>query len=107
MHKVFVKIENGLVTAVNSSAFISGDGWVHIDSGDSDKYHHAQNNYLPKSLMTQGVYQYKLVDGIIVERTLAEMQADIELIPPPPPTDKEVIDDLLSLLIANGVITNV
>ena len=101
MHKGFVKIENGLVTAVNSSVFISGDGRVHIDSGDGDKYHHAQNNYLPKPLMTEnGVYRYKLVSGKAVERTAAEIAADVAKIPPAPPSAEDRIRALEAELAA-------
>ena len=88
MYKVYVKTnETGRITAVNSDAFLPDvDGWTEIDSGDDDRYHHAQGNYLPKPLMTEnGVYRYKLADGEVIERTAAEIQADIAAIPPPPP----------------------
>lgn len=44
---VYVKTDSsGRITAINSSAFLSEtDGWVQIDSGVGDKYHHAQGNY--------------------------------------------------------------
>ena len=65
------------VTAINSSGFADGDGWIQIDEGYGDKYHHAQNNYLDKSIMDEhGIYRYKLVDGKPVERTVEEMDAD-------------------------------
>ena len=85
------------VTAINSSAFISDViGWVQIDSGYGDKYHHAQGNYLPKPLYDdRGVYRYKLVDGKPVERTQEEMDADY--VPPEvKPTDAERISKLES-----------
>ena len=109
-YKVFLKInQDGLVTAVNSDAFLSDtDGWTEIDEGEGDAFHHAQGNYLDKPLMTmQGIYQYKLVEGEIQERTAEEIQADIALIPPPLPTQDEVMEELLALLIQQGVITNV
>ena len=44
---VYVKADsNGVITAINSSAFISGEGWTEIDRGESDRFHHAQGNYL-------------------------------------------------------------
>ena len=76
---VFVKIDSaGRIIDINSDAFLSSlDGWMEIDSGAGDKYHHAQGNYLPKPIMDDyGVYRYKLVDGKPVERTQAEMEAD-------------------------------
>ena len=79
MYKVYVKTDNvGRIIAVNSNAFLSSfDGWIEIDSGTGDKYHHAQGNYLPLPIMDEhGVYRYKLVDGCVVERTQDEMDAD-------------------------------
>lgn len=67
---VFVKVnECGVITAINSSAFISGEGWTEIDRGDGDKYHHAQGNYLEYGIAdAAGIYNYKLVDGVPVLR---------------------------------------
>lgn len=92
MYKVFAKTNNGIITAVNSDAFLSDtDGWALIGEGETDRHHHAQGNYLQKSIMTeQGVYRYKLVAGKVVERTAEEIQADIDAIPPPPPDPLQV-----------------
>lgn len=78
-YKVYIKTnENGVVTAVNSSAFLTDlTGWTEIDEGTGDKYHHAQGNYLPLGLMTDdGIYQYKYTDGELQERTAEEIQAE-------------------------------
>lgn len=74
------------ITAIDSSEFLtSTNGWVLIDEGYGDRYHHAQGNYLPGPLMDErGVYRYKLVDGAVVERTAEEMDADYT--PPISPT---------------------
>ena len=65
--------EAGHVTAINSDAFVSGEGWTQIDEGEGDRYRHAQNNYLLKPLTDErGVYRYKLVDGLVAQRTQAE-----------------------------------
>lgn len=66
------------IIAINSSAFVAdAEGWVQIDEGDGDRYHHAQGNYLPLPLTDDlGVYRYKLADGHAVERTQAEMDGD-------------------------------
>ena len=91
-YKVYVKADiNGTITAINSDEFLTDlTGWTWIDSGEGDKYHHAQNHYLPKSLMTmQGIYQYKLADGKVAERTQKEIEADIAKIPPPPPSAED------------------
>lgn len=91
MYKVFAQTDDtGRVTAINSNAFVSGDGWAQIDEGAGDRYHHAQNNYLQKPLMDErGVYRYKLVDGLVAQRTQAEMDADFDARPAPEPTAEE------------------
>ena len=93
---VYVKTNsNGYVTAVDSSAFLTDTtDWVEIDSGYGDKYHHAQGNYFSKPIMDErGIYRYKLVDGVPVERTQEEMDADY--VPPAhQPNDKERIEAL-------------
>lgn len=70
--------EQNRIIAINSSAFVAdAEGWVQIDEGDGDRYHHAQGNYLPMPLTDdRGVYRYKLADGHAVERTQAEMDGD-------------------------------
>ena len=70
--------EQNRIIAINSSAFVTDtEGWVQIDEGDGDSYHHAQGNYLPLPLTDdRGVYRYKLADGHAVERTQAEMDGD-------------------------------
>ena len=103
MYKVYIQTdEQGRVTAVNSDAFIPEDeleNWIEIDEGEGDKYHHAQGNYLSLPLMTiEGVYRYKLVKGKVKERTSKELQADIDLIPPSPPTIQEELTELKAKL---------
>lgn len=95
-YKVLIRVDaDGRVVAINSSAFITDmGGWVEIDSGFSDRHHHAQGNYLPLPLMDErGVYRYKLVDGKVVERTQEEMNADY--VPPEQkPTTEQRVDAL-------------
>lgn len=79
-HGVYVRIDElGRIIAINSDAFLlSLDGWVKIDEGYGDAFHHAQGNYLPKGLMNEsGVCRYELVDGEPVERSIEEMDADL------------------------------
>lgn len=76
MYQVYVKLnEQNLIMAINSSDFIANvSGWVQIDEGEGDKYHHAQGNYLPKPLRDEeGNLRYKLVDGKVVERSQEEI----------------------------------
>lgn len=90
---VYVKAdEQGRIIAINSSEFLQDvTGWVQVDEGVGDRYHHAQGNYLPNPIVDdRGVYRYKLAGGQVVERTQEEMDADwVE--PEPVPTDKERI----------------
>lgn len=89
--KVLVQTDDaGRVTAINSDAFVSGDGWTAVDEGEGDRYRHAQNNYLLKPLTDErGVYRYKLVDGLVAQRTQDEMDADFDALPAPEPTAEE------------------
>lgn len=73
---VYVKTDaNGYIIAVNSSEFLTDiTGWVEIDSGYGDKYHHAQGNYFPKCIINDaGAFCYKMVDGEPVECTPEEI----------------------------------
>ena len=83
------------VTAINSSGFAEGSDWMQIDEGYGDKYHHAQSNYLPMPLTDErGVYRYKLVDGLVAQRTQAEMDADFDALPAPPLTTEERVNNV-------------
>lgn len=95
-YKVYIQTDGeNRVTAINSSAFVDGTGWAQIDEGYTDKYHHAQGNYLDKPLMDErGVYRYKLVDGLIAQRTQAEMDADFDALPAPPLTTEERVNNV-------------
>lgn len=96
-YKVYIKTdEKERITAINSSAFLSSlDGWIEIDSGYGDKYHHAQGNYFPLPIMDDnGVYRYKLLDGKPVERTQAEMDADKQNVVAPSRTLENRVETL-------------
>lgn len=84
---VYVKTNaSSYITGVNSSDFLEDTaGWLKIDSGYGDKYHHAQNNYFDQPIRTEsGVYRYKLVDGKPVECTPEEIAAQEEANRPVP-----------------------
>ena len=57
------------ITEINSSAFLADTtGYIQIDEGTGDRYHHAQGNYLEKGLVDEhGRYNYRYVDGQVVE----------------------------------------
>lgn len=69
--------ERGVITDINSSAFVDGEGWTEIDRGDGIRYHHAQGNYLPAVLKDEDeVFNFKLGDGHVEERTETEKESD-------------------------------
>ncbi len=81
--KVYIKTDiSGNIIAINSSDFLSHiTDWTLIDEGTGDKYYHAQNNYLDKPLTDEnGIYNYKLVDGRIAERTEADKAPELSRI---------------------------
>ena len=98
---VYVKTnDSGYITEVNSSAFLTDTtGWVEIDQGYSDRHHHAQGNYFPECIFTDGgAYRYKLVDGEPVECTPEEIAAQEEANKPAPvPTTDDVLNVLLGV----------
>lgn len=103
--------ENGIITAINSSAFLSDTtGWTEIDEGTGDRYHHAQNNYLSAGLTDEnGIFNYKLTDGKPVLRTAEEKAPELERIA----TVQEIAElkakltatDYIAAKIAEGVAT--
>ena len=95
---VYGKIDSrGYIIAVNSSAFLTDpSGWMEIDRGYGDKYHHAQGNYFPQPIRTiGGAYRYKLVDGKPVECTAEEIAQQEEANKPiSAPVESSVWDEL-------------
>lgn len=82
--KVYAKTnENNEITQIASSIFQEDtEGWIEIDEGQGDKYAHAQSQYLEKGITdNQGRYNYKLIDGKIVD-ILDEEKPTIETIKP-------------------------
>jgi hypothetical protein len=70
MIRVYVKVnEENYITEINSSIFLKdSEDWIEIDAGEGDKYAHAQGNYFEKGICDDlGRYNYKLIDGEVVE----------------------------------------
>lgn len=70
-YKVYVSLQDGYITSINSEIFLSEkeiQTMTEIDKGQGDKYAHAQSQYLEKGLVDErGRYNYKLVEGKVVE----------------------------------------
>ena len=96
LYTVYIQIDDASrIIAINSSAFLSStEGWIEIDSGLGDKYHHAQGNYFPKPIYEErGIPIYKYVDGKVFERTQEEIDADYhEPVPQPSETDIALVE---------------
>lgn len=71
-YKVYIKIDgDNNIVEINSSAFLADtSGYIEIDEGTGDKYHHAQNYYLEKPLVDgHGRNNYQFINGKVVEVT--------------------------------------
>ena len=70
-YKVYVSLQDGYITSINSEIFLSQEEiqtMAEIDKGQGDKYAHAQSQYLEKGLVDeQGRYNYKFVEGKVIE----------------------------------------
>ena len=103
---VYVKPnENSYITTVDSSAFLSDTaGWVEIDRGTGDRYHHAQGNYFETPIITEGgAYRYKLVNGKVVECAPEEIKAQEEANRPVPVEPEGSVWDQLDAAYQEGV----
>lgn len=101
-YKVYVSLQDGYITSINSEIFLSREEiqtMTEIDKGQGDKYAHAQGLYLEKELVDKyGRYNYKYVDGKVVEVAEAEKPTIEE--PKAVPTEQDKINAQLMLQIA-------
>lgn len=101
-YKVYVSLQDGYITSINSEIFLSQeemDTMTEIDRGQGDKYAHAQSQYLEKELVDEhGRYNYKYVEGKVIEVTEAEKPTIEE--PKAVPTEQDKINAQLMLQIA-------
>lgn len=101
-YKVYVSLQNGYITSINSEIFLSEkeiQTMTEIDQGQGDKYAHAQSQYLEKGLVDErGRYNYKFADGKVVEVAEADKPTIEE--PKAEPTEQEKINAQLMLQIA-------
>ena len=83
MARVYInKDSENNITSINSSIFLSQeemDSMTEIDKGQGDKYAHAQGQYLEKGLVDeQGRYNYKFVEGKVIEVAEADKPKVVE-----------------------------
>ena len=101
-HKVYVSLQDGYITSINSEIFLSQEemgAMTEIDRGQGDKYAHAQSQYLEKELVDKyGRYNYKFVEGKVIEVAEAEKPTIEE--PKAVPTEQDKINAQLMLQIA-------
>lgn len=101
-YKVYVSLQDGYITSINSEIFLSQEEiqtMTEIDQGQGDKYAHAQSQYLEKELVDKyGRYNYKYVEGKVIEVAEAEKPTIEE--PKAVPTEQEKINAQLMLQIA-------
>lgn len=101
-YKVYVSLLDGYITSINSEIFLSQEeieAMTEIDRGKSDKYAHAQSQYLEKGLVDKyGRYNYKYVEGKVIEVAEAEKPTIEE--PKAVPTEQDKINAQLMLQIA-------
>lgn len=101
-HKVYVSLQDGYITSINSEIFLSQEEMstmTEIDKGKGDKYAHAQGLYLEKGLVDErGRYNYKFVEGKVIEVAEAEKPTIEE--PKAVPTKQDNINAQLMLQIA-------
>lgn len=75
-YKVYVSLQDGYITSINSDIFLSEEEMStmkEIDRGQGDKYAHAQSQYLEKGLVDeQGRCNYKFLEGKVIEVAEAE-----------------------------------
>lgn len=92
---VYIRVdESGSIVEINSDAFLDNiEGYIELDSGYGDKYHHAQGNYFALPLYgPDGCANYKLADGTPALRTEAEKAAEIAARPAPEPTPLDRVE---------------
>jgi len=90
---VYIKTDTeNRIIAINSSAFLfDATGWIEIDQGTGDRYHHAQGNYLDKPITDEyGRHNYRYTNGQVVEIPESEKPP----VPQQEPTAMERIEAL-------------
>lgn len=89
--KVYIKVDGagriiGCEGGYSMGNIKNADEWICIDEGEGDRYNHCQTGYFSRIIFEEhGVPVYKFEGGYAIERTQAEIDADIAAIPMPEP----------------------
>lgn len=114
-YKVYIQVdENNVVKRIDSEWNINDiENWIYLDEGLGDKYHHAQSGYLEKGLFDDlGRFNYKYVDGALIELTEEEKETLFPTQEPVPTLEERVtltessIADIENAMCENDVVTD-
>lgn len=86
-YKVYILLDKkNNIASVNSSDFLDNiEGWILIDEGVGDRYHHAQGNYFNGGIYTyDGIPLYCWDGEQVLKRTEEEIENDRRETPPAP-----------------------
>ena len=99
-YRVFIRTDNdNYITQIEGECSLSNLGDLNapdvhkIDEGEGERYYHAQGRYLEKPILDfeNGCYNYKYIDGEIIEVT-DEEKAEIVANRPTVLTDNEKLE---------------
>lgn len=110
MSIVYIKTRaDNAIIGINSSDYITGEGWTQVDNGEGDRYRHAQGCYLDLALYDDnGIANYKLVDGSIYMRSDDDKAYELSIVTAAQITALEgklTATDYISAKIAEGAAT--
>ena len=103
--KHYIRLDGDKIIKGFSDAFESAgkDDVLLTENGGRHFALNGQEN--PPLQNEQGIPLYKYVEGKVVARTKTEIDADIALIPPPPPSMEEKFERLQTKLVEKEIIT--
>lgn len=98
-NRIYARHDNeGVVYRIFSSVFETPkDTDILIEGGISEYHAHVHLKY--QSMDANGCYNYKIVNGLLVQRSEAEKLAEIAQRPPAPKTEIEIMRETLDALV--------
>lgn len=100
-YRVYIRVnEENFITQIEGECSLSNLGDLNapdvhlIDEGEGERFYHAQGRYLDKPIMDfeNGCYNYKYINGEVVEVTAEEKAEIVANRPAPPPTLQEQVE---------------